>query len=83
MNQSYEGRLPYVNMVLMLLVDAVLYFLLAWYLDQVKTLLRPEVQRWRRVVEVVSSLTRNRAFASCYEVGLLLTCADGGVVEQS
>ena len=45
MNQSYEGRLPYVNMVLMLLVDAVLYFLLAWYLDQVKTLLRPEVQR--------------------------------------
>ncbi|CAM9094590.1 unnamed protein product, partial [Laminaria digitata] len=34
-NQSYEGRLPYVNMVLMLLVDAMLYFLLAWYLDQV------------------------------------------------
>lgn len=36
-NQSYEGRLPYVNMVLMLLVDAMLYFILAWYLDQVKS----------------------------------------------
>lgn len=43
MNQSYEGRLPYVNMVLMLLVDAVLYFLLAWYLDQVKSGAPPEL----------------------------------------
>lgn len=34
-SQSYEDRLPYVNMVTMLLVDTVLYFLLAWYLDKV------------------------------------------------
>lgn len=33
--QSYEDRLPYVNMVTMLLVDAALYFVLAWYLDKV------------------------------------------------
>lgn len=33
--QSYEDRLPYVNMVTMLLLDAVLYFILAWYLDKV------------------------------------------------
>lgn len=33
--QSYEDRLPYVNMVTMLLVDAVLYFILAWYLDKI------------------------------------------------
>lgn len=35
MKQSYEDRLPYVNMVMMLLVDAVLYLILAWYLDKV------------------------------------------------
>lgn len=34
--ESYENRLPYVNMVFMLLVDAALYFLLAWYLDKVR-----------------------------------------------
>lgn len=33
--QSYEDRLPYVNMVTMLLIDAALYFALAWYLDKV------------------------------------------------
>lgn len=33
--QSYEDRLPYVNMVAMLVIDAALYFLLAWYLDKV------------------------------------------------
>lgn len=44
MNQSYEGRLPYVNMVLMLLVDSMLYFLLAWYLDKVKRTPRTERQ---------------------------------------
>lgn len=34
-HQSYEDRLPYVNMVTMLLIDAALYFVLAWYLDKV------------------------------------------------
>lgn len=33
--QSYEDRLPYANMVTMLLVDAALYLILAWYLDNV------------------------------------------------
>ncbi|CAN0429001.1 unnamed protein product, partial [Hapterophycus canaliculatus] len=34
-SQSYENRLPYVHMVVMLLADAALYFVLAWYLDKV------------------------------------------------
>lgn len=52
-NESYEGRLPYVNMVLMLLVDAMLYFLLAWYLDQVRKVNispPPKLQPYSRIV---------------------------------
>ncbi|CAM9760811.1 unnamed protein product, partial [Sphacelaria rigidula] len=33
--QSYADRIPYVTAIVMLLVDAVVYLMLAWYLDKV------------------------------------------------
>lgn len=38
--QSYEDRIPFVTAVVMLLVDAFVYLVLAWYLDKARTLLQ-------------------------------------------